>query len=126
MKLNKNGWGTMEMLLLSGGLLIALIVSIFFISKLYGSFDHSIANKNYIDLENRLADAGREYINDYNIEVSGEYKLSLITLKNTGYITDFNDISGNSCNGYVLITNIDSINHYKGYILCNDYQTRNY
>ena len=29
MKLNKKGWGTVEMLLLSGGLLIALLVAVF-------------------------------------------------------------------------------------------------
>jgi len=39
MKLNNKGWGTTEMFLLSGGLLIALLVAVFFISQLYGSFE---------------------------------------------------------------------------------------
>ena len=46
MKLNNKGWGTVEMLLLSGGLLIALLVAIFFIYKLYSSLDNSYTNIN--------------------------------------------------------------------------------
>ena len=47
---NKNGWGTMEMVLLSGGLLLALFIAIFFIVRLYGSFESAVGNKQYIDL----------------------------------------------------------------------------
>lgn len=126
MKLNKNGWGTIEMFLLSGGLLIALLIAIFFISKLYGSMENTIGNKQYANLENKIELAAKEYILDKEVVISGEYKLTLNTLKNNNYIVDFNDNSKNPCNGYVLITNIDNINHYKGYILCNDYQTKNY
>ena len=126
MKLNKNGWGTMEMLLLSGGLLIALLVAIFFISKLYGSMELTLGNKQYIDLENKIELAAKNYIEDNSISVNGEYKLTLTTLKNNKYISNFEDKNNNSCNGYVMITNIDNINHYKSYILCNDYQTKNY
>ncbi len=36
-KLNNRGWGLVEMLLLSGALLIALLVAIYFIYKLYSS-----------------------------------------------------------------------------------------
>lgn len=126
MKLNKKGWGTMEMLLLSGGLLLALIVAVFFISKLYGSLEGAVGNKQYIDLESKLEMAAKEYIIDNNMEINGEYKISYETLKANGYIKDLNDLNGNSCNGYVRITNVDNINHYGGYILCRDYQTLNY
>lgn len=53
MKLNKKGWGTVEMLLLSGGLLIALLVAVFFIYKLYSSLDNSYANIDYQNNEVR-------------------------------------------------------------------------
>ena len=36
-ELNNRGWGLVEMLLLSGALLIALLVAIYFIYKLYSS-----------------------------------------------------------------------------------------
>lgn len=126
MKLNNRGWGTGEMLLLSGGLLIALLVAVFFISKLYGNLALTSANKIYIDLEGKIENAAKNYITDKEIEISGEYKITLNTLKNNNYITEFKDNEGNACNGYVSINNIDNINHYRGYVLCNDYQTPNY
>ena len=36
MKLNKNGWGLVEMLVLSGILLLFLLIAVYFIHKLYG------------------------------------------------------------------------------------------
>lgn len=116
----------MEMILLSAGLFVALLVAIFFISKLYGSMGNSLGNKQYVDLENKIEVSAKKYIDENEISISGEYKLSLNTLKSNNYITDFKDSKGNSCNGYVIITNVDNVNHYKGYILCNDYQTNNY
>lgn len=126
MKLNKKGWGTLEMFLLSGGLLLALLVAIFFISKLYGSMENTFANKEYIDLEYKIETAARNYIENNDIEISGTYKLTLSTLKSNDYINEFKDLDGNTCNGYVLITSSEYNNNYKGYILCNDYQTDNY
>lgn len=126
MKLNKNGWGTMEMLLLSGGLFIALLVAIFFIAKLYGSLEGAVGNKKYVDLETEIEEAARNYVLDKNLEINGDYKISLDTLKNNGYIKDLKDINGNGCNGYVRISKVDNLIHYNGYVLCNDYQTQNY
>jgi len=116
----------MEMFLLSGGLLIALLVSIFFISKLYGSMDVTFGNNAYKNLENKLEIAAKEYIEDFDISVSGLYKISLSTLKYHGYINELKDSDGNNCNGYVIIDNEDEVYNYKGYILCNDYQSNNY
>ena len=53
-------------------------------------------------------------------------KILVLTLKNNNYIMDLSDINGNGCNGYVQITTVDKISHYKGHIICQDYQTRNY
>ena len=126
MKLNKNGWGTMEMFLLSGGILIALIVAIYFIAQLYGSFSGAVGNKQYVDLELSLENAAREYILDKNININGEYKISYETLKSNGYINKLEDINGNNCDGYVRINNIDNLNYYYGYISCDEYRTLNY
>jgi len=126
MKLNKNGWGTLEMLLLSGGLLIALIVSIFFISKLYGSLSGAVGNRQYIDMENKLENAASEYVNEKEIQINGEYKITLDTLQAAGFIDELKDIDNKNCYGYVKITNVDNINHYSAYITCNGYETINY
>lgn len=126
MNLNKNGWGTTEMLLLSGGLLIALIVSIYFISELYGSFDKAVGNRHYVDLETKLESAARDYIKDKNIEVNGEYNITVTSLIESNYIDDFKDPYNSDCDGYVKITNQNGIIYYSGYISCKNYQTNNY
>ncbi len=122
----KNGWGTLEMLLLCGGLLIALLVAIYFISKLYGSFDNSIQNRVYMDLEVKIEDAAKSYFDRNNIEFDTTYKISLATLIASGDIDEFKDNYGNVCDGYVIIDKINNSNFYNGYISCANYQTEKY
>ena len=126
MKLNNKGWGTMEMLLLSGGLLIALIIAIYFIGTLYGSFSGSVGNKQYMDLETKLESAAKEYIDSNKYEINGEFTINYKTLKNYRYIDDLKDIDGNDCDGYVKISNINNTIQYSGYIDCKNYKTTNY
>ena len=126
MKQNKNGWGTLQMILLSGGLLLALIVAIFFISKLYGSLGSSINNKEYMDLETRLENAASMYIRQNNINVEDTFRVSLKTLQDSGLINDFKDSLGNNCDGYVLVINNSLTNSYEGKINCLHYTTLNY
>lgn len=126
MKLNRNGWGTLEMIIISVILLLALIVSIFFISNLYGSFDNSHSNKIYNDLETKLADAGRKYVHNNNIEIEDNYRISYELLKENGYIGELLDSEKNACNGYALITRLNNKNYYHGYVSCNNYTSKNY
>ncbi len=126
MKLNNKGWGTLEMFLLSGGLLIALFVSVYFISKLYGSFESSIGNRQYFELQAKLETAAKNYVETEKININGETKISLTTLINRGYISNFIDSDGNICAGYVIVSNVDSINQYNGFISCPYYQSLNY
>ena len=126
MKLNNKGWGTMEMILLVCGLLIALIVAIFFISKLYGSLNSTIGNKDYFELETKIESAAKEYVRDNNIQIDGERRISYETLKENNKIDNLYDQDNNSCTGYVTVTRIDNINYYKGYISCPGYITDNY
>ncbi len=126
MKLNNKGWGTMEMMLLVGGLLIALLVAIFFISKLYGSFNNTIGSKNYFDLETKLESAAKEYIRDNDIQIDGEFRVSYETLKENNKIDNLYDQNNESCTGYVIITRVDNINNYQGYISCPNYISNNY
>lgn len=123
MKVKKNGWGTLEMFLLCGGLLIALLVAIYFISKLYGSFGISTQNKEYMDLEVKIEDAAKDYVDRNNIQIDGNYSISLSTLKESGDIKSFNDSLGNPCDGYVIVNKLNNRNFYNGYISCNNYQT---
>ena len=94
--------------------------------KLYGSFGAAIGNKEYVDLEIKLENAARDYIVNNDIGITGEFRVSYETLKEAGYITNFKDSKRQDCAGYVIVTNINSINNYAGYIICQDYETRNY
>lgn len=125
MKLNNKGWGTLEMFLLSGGLIIALIVAVFFISKLYGSLESAVGNKSYVDLEIKLENSAKKYISDKDIVINGEYKISYNTLKSYGYINSL-EINNDKCDGYVMVKNVDNINYYNGYLSCESYETLNY
>ena len=126
MKLNKNGWGTLEMFLLSGGLLIALLVAVYFIGVLYGNLDNATNKRQYIDLENKLENAAKEYVTVNRIDVYDNQVINYDTLYNTGYIDNLVDNKGNNCTGYVRINIIDFINHYYAYISCKNYKSNNY
>lgn len=126
MKLNNKGWGTLEMFLLSGGLLIALIVVVFLISKVYGSYENSIKNKYYLDLEAKLGIAAREYAVFNKLDFSDGYVINYETLKNSGFIGNLVDKKNNICGGYVKVIKLNLTNQYKGYISCREYQTPNY
>ncbi len=126
MKLNNKGWGTSTMILLSLGLLVALLVAVFFISALYGSFGNSIGNRKYLDLENQLENAAGEYIRKNDVKFENEITIYLSTLQEAGLINEFKDSDGNDCNGYVVITKPDLVNIYEGRINCSNYTSRNY
>ena len=125
MKLNNKGWGTGEMILLSCGLLVALLVAVFFISQLFKGFDKEMEN-NYFELETDLAAAGEKYIKNNNINVEVNYIIDSETLRTNGYIQDLKDKDGNLCTGYVNIYNNNYTLEYKGYIRCNNYETNGY
>ena len=126
MKLNNKGWGTLEMILISGALLIALIVSIYYIAKLYGSYDLSNSNRIYMDLETKLEGAARKYIKENNIQNPSQYHLSLNVLQSGGFIGELKDKNNRNCDGYVIVNEINNVNYYKAYISCQDYVTINY
>ena len=123
MKLNKKGWGTLQMLLLSAGILLALLVAVYFISTFYGSFAKSIKNKKYADIEVSLASAAKKYVIDNNIENNNTMTIYTDTLEVLGYIDSLRDDDGYPCTGYVVVTKNGMLNDYKSYIICKNYKT---
>ena len=126
MKLNNGGWGFREMIYLSCGLLIALGISIFYISRLYGSLEKSFDKNDYFELETKLENAAIAYKNDRELDINGYFKINASTLKNEGYIDQLKDKNGNICAGYVVISEFGDNIDYKGYISCNNYVTDGY
>ncbi len=129
MYLNNNGWGLRAMIFLSSGLLLALLISIYFIAQLYSSMGDVFSSNQYFELETKLESAAIRYRNDYDLDISGEYKVSYGTLKKEGYIDNLKDKDGNLCGGYVIIKNgvdeVDNLN-YEAYISCDNYVTDGY
>ena len=126
MKTTKNGWGTTQMFALSGGLFVALLVSIFFIGKLYGSYDNSVKNTIYSDLERKIEKSAMAFIINNAINTNDGVEINYKTLKDTGYIDNLIDKDGNECDGYVKVEKIDGINQYDGEIICNNYKSLGY
>jgi len=126
MKLNNKGWGTLQMLLLVGGLLIALLVAVYFISELYQSFDGTLGNKQHMDLEIKLENAAKEFVESRKLKINGDLTINYSILKSYNFIDELRDINGKECNGYVKITRIENNNKYSGYVSCNNYRTPNY
>ena len=128
MKLNNHGWGTMEMFLLCGGLFIALLVAIFFISKFYDGLEIETMGRQYMNMEAKLELAGREFVKENALDVDLELKINYDTLYNNGNIKKLEDNAGNECKGYVIITKNNSKLHYdyKGYVSCPNDTTKHY
>ena len=125
-KINNNGWGTLEMCLISAALLIALLVSIFFISKLYGSFNNALSKDVYYDLEDNLEKVAQKYIDENNITILEEVIITNELLNNNGYHSILVDSTGQKCDGYVKVSITNDIKTYKGYISCANYRTDGY
>ena len=122
-KLNNKGWGALDMLLLSIGLLIALLVAIYYIGRLYGSLDNATKNKHYVDLTAKLEQAAERYVLINEIQVDNSLRIDYSNLKALGYITDFTDNNGRECNGYVMVTKPELVKIYTGHIICPNYET---
>lgn len=116
--MNKKGFGTKEMLIMMAILLIFLLIMVYFISSLYGNFDAN-ETESYVELENKIAYAAREYVNDKDAK---NLIIGLDILIKDDYVNDFNDYQGNACSGYVIHENKE----YKPYIKCQNYQTDGY
>ena len=125
-KLNNKGWGTVEMFLLSGGLLLALLISAILISVLYRNQEKSLRIAKYRNLENRITVAAEEYVLKNDIVFNNSIRINYGTLKSDGYLKDIDAVINKDCDGYVIVSNNGLVNHYKGYVSCNDYQTENY
>ncbi len=125
-KLNNKGWGTLEMFIFSGGLLLALLVSVTLISVLYKDQEKKIRISKYRNLENKIAVAAEEYVLQNNIVVNNDIRIKYSTLKSEGYIKNVEIIVDRDCDGYVIVSNNGLVNHYDAYVSCKDYQTENY
>ena len=111
--LNNRGWGTIEMLVLSGALLLVLLFVAISIYNLYHT--QFPTSHQYNNLEETIRDEAKKYVKDNG----SQSVITLKELKQGGYITNFTDSDSMSCDGYVLI----SFGGYAPYISCSNYET---
>ena len=122
--LNKNGWSLKEMLVLSGIIVIFLIITIYYISTFFDSFN---PKGYYKDLEAELQTQGEVYFDKYydGILTSNEVKISESKLKEK---LDLNitDLDGSACSYYIIGSKTHGNISVKSYISCSKYTTSGY
>ena len=126
MKLNNKGWGTTQMFILCGGLLLALLIAIYFINVLYGSLGAAVKNKQYIDMQTKLERAAMSYVINNSVWVEDNISIDYEVLKESGYIGELKDGYGNPCTGYVTVTKINGFNQYYAFLKCNNFVSEKY
>ena len=85
-------------------------------------------NKFYIDMENKLENAAQKYVDQsflYPKEDGKELKVTYTELKDSGFIKKI-EVNNKECDGYVTVTKKAIAYHYKGYLNCPEYKTKNY
>lgn len=128
MKLNKHGWGLREMLFLSGILILFLFVAIYYIYTLYDSFNEEVSVKEYYDMEDKLEENVRIYINDYyEADLTSEKVIiDRSTLRYHDLDVSLLDSNGDACSGYAVVNKSRGIVNVEAYIKCNNYMTEGY
>lgn len=119
MKLNQKGWGLQQMLLISGLLLLTLLVVAVYVYSLYNQLDQN-STAQYVALELKLETAAVRY--DTSNALTSNYRVSLSTLKQLGYISDFSDNNSKPCDGYVDVNGDD----FNAYISCENFISPGY
>ena len=118
MKLNNKGWGLTQMLIMNAILIFLLLVVSYYIYVFYNRLGTDDASE-YYNLEIKLKSAALLYSKNNN---SKSGKVSLNTLRQLGYIDNFNDANNIECNGYVIYND----DQYLSYIRCKDFVSNNY
>ena len=109
MQLNEHGWGLKEMLIWVVLILVFLLISVFYISKLYTGID----SKNY---EKDVIYATKEYINNtYGNDNIPENMYIPITV-----LDEETDYNFKKCTGYVETTIVDGEVKIDNKVVCNN------
>ena len=126
--LNKHGWGLKEMLVLSGILILFLIIAIYYIFSLYQGLGLEVTDHYYTDLEERLENNARVYLDDSLEEAEESEGVTITRTVLRSYDLDvlLEDSHGNSCSGYVIARKTHGEEYIDAYISCDDYTTEGY
>lgn len=133
--LSKNGWGFSEFIIWGAVLLFALIVTIFFVIRLYSGLPslNSVMEStiDYETIEETIENKSLQYIREHYtqeittgvIVVSTKQLLNLHLIEPKDLTTTTTD---DLCNGYALIRKEEGALTSKPYITCDEYSTEGY
>lgn len=128
MKLNQNGWGVMEMLVLVGVLALFLLLTIYLITSFANAFYKEAKTTDYSKLEKKLENQTLIYLNDYykGMLTSEGMIVTKEVLINNGLDGEIIDNGGFYCDGYAFATKSRGIIVIKPYVSCRNYETDGY
>lgn len=116
------------MLILSGVLVLFLIIAVYFICILYEDFDSELNASYYQELEEKLENQAKIFVNEYYNEPLSNDKITITrsVLKNYNLDILLVDKLDNVCSGYVTVYKTHGKENYDGYIKCSKYMTVGY
>ena len=143
--LNKKGWGILEAIVFIIIFIFCLLFSFWGLKKLglvdeNNQFYPSNINKedktedkeeekfSFSDLEVKMTNATKNYINDfYNNELGLDtLNIRVSQLIDNGYLTELKDDNKKDCSGYVSVHVENDEIVYKPYLKCKKYETQGY
>lgn len=103
-----------------------IVVIIFILLTVFG-FSYKNKVKAYKELENKLVEAEKKYIDAHFLYPASNEELKTLssTLIEEGYL-DGLIINDETCDGYVIVSHESTVFEYKGYVSCSKYQTKGY
>ena len=134
-RLNNKGWGLTEMIVICCGILLCLLVVIYYINIVQHGIDTDKTGINYNEGNNNseIIDNDNKEDNDYNdyfiqcqnaainyvlkmnvIEDVKTISVPLVTLINEGYVTELEE-----CTGNVIVDKEDDVYTASAQIVCN-------
>ena len=140
MKLNKKGWGLGTFLIFIGIFILCLLFSAWGFRKvglldedwhfvnLNDYFSGRIVEFDYGELENKMIDASKKYVNDfYNNKLGIDtLNVKVKTLVDSNYLEPLKDRKDRDCSGYVSVYNKNGKINYDPYLKCKRYKTSGY
>lgn len=128
LRLNKNGWGLTEMLVLTGILVFFFFIAILLIYKFYSTLERDVIDTDsvnitgYEETESAIEHAANMYLdNKYaNMNNINSITITMSKLSDMGYLTEF---IYEDCDGYAISKIINGQNISDAYISCNNYKT---
>ncbi len=132
MKLNKNGWGFIQMIWMSGIIVFFFLLAIILIYNFYRSTgsrlksgDSIIIEKNHNQMLSDLNDAAYRYMEYYYGDRNDVNNLTLSSEKLFSAGLFAKDLY-RDCTGYAIASKINGKTFSRSYIKCGDYKSPGY